>query len=76
MTSTPEGQLRQPLPWTARDTCDVCRSPKTTTVSLYGGKRCADHPDKYEPDIVLALRLKGWDGTADAYIRYWNGDQP
>lgn len=69
--TTPEGQLRPPQPWTAADTCAVCKCTRTVTHSLYGGRRCSAHPDAYDPEIPVRLRLAGWSDTADAYRRYW-----
>jgi hypothetical protein len=64
--TTPEAMLeRAPVIYG----CNACGSLEVATLSLYGGRRCANHPDEYDPQITMKLRLHGFADTADAYKR-------
>lgn len=73
MTENPRPPIHQ---W-SEHRCSVCHSDNVATVTIYGGKRCAEHPAAYDPRVATRLRLDGWRHTADAYARYYrDGDPP
>lgn len=51
------------------DRCTTCHSPAVATMSLYGGRRCAAHPDRFDAQVAVALQLAGWPDTSRSYIR-------
>ena len=50
--------------------CLICKSPQTSTVDGYGGRRCQAHPTVFDPAHAVALMVGGQPGTAAAYVRW------
>jgi hypothetical protein len=69
--TTPDDQIPAPLPWNAKIGCAVCGCQLVETITVYAGRRCASHPEQFDNEVVLKLRLQGLAGAADAYIRTW-----
>lgn len=66
MTQTPQHEPAV----TPSHKCKVCGGVPVT-VDLYGGKRCADCPPAYDPQVAVRLVADGFPDTAEAYAHNW-----
>ena len=53
----------------ARDGCTVCRSQSTVTLDGHNGRRCHQHPPRFDPHRAVHLAVTGRVGLALSYCR-------
>lgn len=61
--------------WAVAHKCAIC-GVEPVTYDLYGGKRCAEHPPSYDPQVAVRLAAGGFSDTAGAYTRNWPEETP
>ena len=49
--------------------CSNCGSPETVTCDGFHGRRCANCPPAFDPDVAVELHVAGFPGAALAYLR-------
>ena len=66
-----EAEPPRPQPILPQPTCDAkgCTSTDTVTVDGINGRRCAEHPPEFSPEVAVELMRRGLPGAAGAYIR-------
>lgn len=52
-----------------RDGYTACGNPVTATVDGVCGRRCADHPPRFQAERAVEMLVRGWPGAAMAYVR-------
>lgn len=57
------------IPNPASTGCTVCRSQDTVTLDSHHGRRCAQHPPRFDPARAVRLAITGQVATALAYCR-------
>lgn len=63
--------MTEPSPWDRRQPRPRCTYPgcghPAATTSLYAGRRCRCHHERFDADVAARLAAAGWGDTADAY---------